>query len=152
MRYPVLLVSYVLVIYFSRISLPFNVVRYKKSIQPKSKHDVLCVVISYRKFKIERNTKRVTSSQGAKNEIIGRHDVVASSWLLYPVVLLDRVRGLLELPQPADTNSNFQLNDPHSATRSRSLISDQQQSIAWRNYEKEVSGIAGYEGHVSCRN
>ena len=82
------------------------------------KHDVLCVVISYRKFKIERNTKRVTSSQGAKNEIIGRHDVVASSWLLYPVVLLDRVRGLLELPQPADTNSNFQLKDPHSATRS----------------------------------
>lgn len=86
------------------------------------KHDVLCVVILYRKFKIERNTKRVTSSQGAKNEIIGRHDVVASSWLLYPVVLLDRVRGLLELPQPADTNSNFQLNDPHSATRSRSPI------------------------------
>ena len=44
-----LLGKYVLVIFLSRIFLPFNVVRYKKSIQPKSKHDVLCVVISYRK-------------------------------------------------------------------------------------------------------
>jgi hypothetical protein len=37
-------------------------------------------------------------------------------------------------------------------TKARSPSMPDTQSIAWRNYEKEVSGIAGYEGHVSCRN
>jgi hypothetical protein len=35
-----------LVLLIRRIFHPFNVFRYKKFIQPKSKHDVLCVVIS----------------------------------------------------------------------------------------------------------
>jgi hypothetical protein len=51
-----LLGKYVLFFFLSRIFLPFNVVDTKIH-TTQVKHDVLCVVISYRKFKI-RNTKR----------------------------------------------------------------------------------------------